>query len=34
MVLAWFFTGNIATAMSIGGLIIHQTDPVFLHERI
>lgn len=35
MVLAWFFTGNIATAVSIGGLeIITKLILYFFHERI
>ena len=35
MLLAWFFTGNIATAVSIGGLeIITKLILYFFHERI
>jgi len=35
MVLAWFFTGNIATAMSIGGLeVFTKLILYFFHERI
>ena len=35
MVLAWFFTGNIATAISIGGLeVITKLVLYFFHERI
>ena len=35
MVLAWFFTGNIATALSIGGLeVFTKLVLYFFHERI
>jgi len=35
MVLAWFFTGSIATAISIGGLeIITKLILYFIHERV
>ena len=35
MLLAWFFTGNIATAMSIGGLeVFTKLILYFFHERI
>lgn len=35
MVLAWFFTGNIATALSIGGLeVFTKLILYFFHERI
>lgn len=35
MVLAWFFTGSIATAMSIGGLeVVTKLILYFFHERI
>lgn len=35
MVLAWFFTGNIATAISIGGLeVFTKLILYFFHERI
>jgi len=35
MVLAWFFTGNIGTAISIGGLeVITKLILYFFHERI
>ena len=35
MLLAWFFTGNIATAISIGGLeIFTKLILYFIHERI
>lgn len=35
MVLAWFFTGNVATAMSIGGLeVFTKLILYFFHERI
>ncbi len=35
MVLAWFFTGNIATAVSIGSLeIVTKLILYFIHERI
>ncbi|WP_209349291.1 DUF2061 domain-containing protein [Pontixanthobacter sp. CEM42] len=35
MLLAWFFTGNIATAVSIGGLeVITKLVLYFFHERI
>ena len=35
MMLAWFFTGNIATAISIGGLeIFSKMILYFIHERI
>jgi uncharacterized membrane protein len=35
MVLAWFFTGNVATAVSIGGLeVFTKLILYFFHERI
>lgn len=35
MVLAWFFTGNIATAVSIGGMeVFTKLALYFVHERV